>query len=196
MIADDIKAAYHQTKWAVVLRGLFSVMIGIIIVARPLESVAALALVIALWALIDGFVNIVRAFELRDIAPHWWVLLLGGIVSAIFGAAALYYYPSLSLTFAVVWTAYWLLFSGVVAVYASVQEKRVGVSWGWTMAFGLVAIAGGVLAFIYPGATLASLMGVLAAFGIVGGIALLIGGARMQSFEQVVNRAVRNPARV
>jgi uncharacterized membrane protein HdeD (DUF308 family) len=190
MIADDLKAGYNQTKWAVLIRGLLSVMIGILILARPLESVAALALVIALWALFDGFVNIVRAFHLRSIAPHWWVLLLGGIVSVVFGVAALYYYPVLSLTFAVIWTAYWLAFSGLVAVYVGVQERRAGMSWGWTMAFGVVAIAGGVLAFMYPGVTLASLMGVIAGFAFVGGVFLLMGAGKMQSFQSTVNRAI------
>ena len=190
MIADNIKTVYHQTKWALVLRGLVSLIVGILIFARPLASVAALALAIELWSLMDGFVNIVRAFTLRHVAPHWWVLLLGGIVSALFGVAALYYYPVLSLAFAVVWTAYWLAFSGVVAIYISVQERRAGVSWVWTLAFGVAAIAGGVLAFMYPGVTLASLMGVLAGFAIVGGVLLLMGGWKMQSVEQILNRAV------
>jgi uncharacterized membrane protein HdeD (DUF308 family) len=189
MIADDLKAGYNQTKWALLIRGLLSVMIGILILARPLESVAALALVIALWALFDGFVNIVRAFHLRSMAPHWWVLLLGGIVSAVFGVAALYYYPVLSLTFAVVWTAYWLAFSGLVAVYVAVQERSVGMAWVWTMAFGVVAIAGGVLAFMYPGVTLASLMGVIAGFALIGGVLLFMGAGKMQSVQQTASRA-------
>ena len=190
MIANDLKAGYNQTKWALLVRGLLSLMIGILILARPLESVAALALVIALWSLFDGFVNIARAFQLRSIAAHWWVLLLGGIVSVVFGFAALYYYPVLSLAFAVVWTAYWLAFSGLVAVYAAVQERRADMSWGWTMAFGVVAIAGGILAFMYPEATLASLMGVIAGFAFVGGVVLLMGAGKMQSFQSTVNRAI------
>jgi uncharacterized membrane protein HdeD (DUF308 family) len=190
MIANDLKAGYNQTKWALLIRGLLSVMIGILILVRPLESVAALALVIALWSLFDGFVNIVRAFHLRSIAPHWWVLLLGGTVSALFGVAALFYYPVLSLTFAVIWTAYWLAFSGLVAVYAAVQERRAGVPWVWTMSFGVVAFAGGILAFMYPGLTLASLMGVIAGFAFIGGVVLFMGAGKMQSFQSTVDRAV------
>lgn len=195
MNANDLKTAYHQTTWALVLRGIFSVMIGILIIARPLASVAALALVIAIWSLADGLINIVRAFRLREVAPHWWVMLLGGIVGAAFGIAALYYFPGLSLTFAVLWTAYWLAMSGVVAVYISMQERRLGVPWGWTMTFELVAISAGVLAFVYPSVTLASLIAVLASFGIVGGIALLIGAAKMKSLEQNVNPTFQNAAR-
>jgi uncharacterized membrane protein HdeD (DUF308 family) len=194
VIANDITSFYHQAKWAVLLRGLLSLIVGILIVARPLESVAALALVIALWSLIDGFVNIVRAFALRGVMAHWGVLLLGGVISVGFGVAALYFYPALSLAYAVVWTAFWLVTSGIVAVYVAVVERRVGVTWGWTMAFGLLAIVGGALAFVNPVVTLVSLLGVLAAYGIIGGIFLLIGAGKMQSLESEVKHSVGDAA--
>src|SRR5690348_13026255 len=97
MITDDIKSAYNRGKWALVIRGLLGIAVGIFIIARPLESVAAFALVIAFWSLADGIVSIVHAIDLRSVIPHWWGLLLGGIVSVIFGIAAFYLYPGLSL---------------------------------------------------------------------------------------------------
>src|SRR5690349_13784920 len=108
MIANDLKAAYNRAKWGIVLRGLLGIVVGILILTRPIASVAALALVVALWALIEGVVAIVHAFELRPLVQHWWVMLLSGLVSVLFGAAALYYYPGLSLAFVVVWVAWWL----------------------------------------------------------------------------------------
>lgn len=195
MIADNMKTVYHQTKWALVLRGVFSLIIGLLILWRPLASVAALALVIAIWSLSDGIVNIVRAFYVRSIVQHWWVMALGGVISVAFGIAALYYFPGLSLTFAVIWTAFWLVISGVMALYISMEERRAGVPWGWTTAFGVVAIVGGILAYVYPGVTLASLIGVIAGFAIASGIILLIGAGRMQTFEKGVDRAFQTPAK-
>ena len=195
MIGDEIKGLYHATKWALILRGALSVIVGIVIIARPLESVAALALVIALWSLFDGTVNIVRSFQVRGVAPHWWVLLLAGIVGVLFGATALYYFPGLSLAFAVLWTAYWLMFSGVMAVYAAFMERRVGLSWGWTMAFGLVAIVGGLFALVEPVVTLATLIGLIAAFAIISGVVLLMGAGRMQSLQRDLRNAGSAAAR-
>jgi uncharacterized membrane protein HdeD (DUF308 family) len=195
MIANEITSFYHQAKWAVLLRGLLSLIVGILIFARPLESVAALALVIAIWSLVDGFVNIVRAFALRGVMSHWGVLLVGGVISVLFGIAALYFYPALSLAFAVVWTSLWLITSGFVAVYIAMMERRVGVSWSWTMAFGILAIVGGAIAFVYPAITLVSLLGVLSAYGIIGGIVLLIGAGKMQSVESEVKHSVGGTAK-
>jgi uncharacterized membrane protein HdeD (DUF308 family) len=195
MILSDLQKAYSATKWALLLRGLLSLAVGIAIIWRPMTSVVALALVIALWSLFDGFINIVRSFALRGMAQHWWVMLVAGIVGVGFGVAALYYFPGLSLTFAVVWTAYWLTFTGVIAAYVAWQERTVGISWGWTMAFAVVAIAGGLFAFMNPAATLASLLGVLAGFAIFSGVLLLIAASRMVSVQQDIRNAVPTAAR-
>jgi len=194
MIAGELRTAYNRSKWGIALRGLFGIVIGIIILTRPIASVAALALVVALWAMIEGIVAIMYAFELRSVVQHWWVLLLTGVVSVLFGVAALYYYPGLSLSFIVVWAAWWLLTAGAIAAFVAIQERRVGISWGWTMAFGVLSIVAGILAIMNPGVTLAWLLSLLAAFGIVGGVMRLVIAFRLQSFEGELKHVVGSPS--
>jgi len=192
---SDLKQLYNQTKWAIILRGLLSLGVGIAILVRPIESIAVLALVIALWALFDGMVNIVRSFDLRRIAPHWWVVLLGGIVSVGFGIAALYYFPGLSLSFAIVWTAYWLTATGLIAVFMAFQERSAGVSWGMTMVFGVLAIIAGVFAFASPTATLATLLALISGFALVSSVVLFFAAGRMAAFQGDVRSSFGNTAR-
>lgn len=194
MIAQDLRDRYHRAKWALVLRGLLGIAIAVLIFIRPFDSVAALALVIALWALFDGIVRIVHAFELREVMSDWWMLLLAGIIGVVFGIAALYAYPALSLAFVVVWTALWLFITGLLGEYVAVQERRAAEPWGWTMTWGIIAIIAGVLAFVYPVVTLAWVMGVIAAYGLIGGIALIVGAVKMQTFEHDVRRMMHTPA--
>jgi hypothetical protein len=52
-----------------------------------------------------------------------------------------------------------------------------------------------VIAIVYPGITLAALMGTLAGFGIVGGIFMLVGAGKMQSIEHDIRGAVESPLR-
>ena len=180
-ILDDVKRATHRGWWALVLRGLLGIAVGVLIFMRPLDSVAAFALVIAWWALVIGIVDIVRAFELRPIAQHWWLLLLAGVVSVGFGIAALYYYPGLSLTFAVVLFAWWLTFGGAIAVYAAVQQKKLGMPWGWSAVAAALSIVAGVFALLVPPATLAAIMGLIAAYAIVSGTMFLVGAFKLRS---------------
>jgi uncharacterized membrane protein HdeD (DUF308 family) len=183
MATDSLESAYRRTWWALVLRGLFGLAIGVVVLWKPLESTAAFALVIALWAIVTGFTEIVQAFDLQSVFSRWWVVLLSGLVSVGFGVAALYYYPDLSLTFIVVWVAWWLLFTGGLAVYLAIQERRLSIPWGWTLTFGILSIASGVAALFYPQVTLGAIMGLIAAFSIVSGVVLLFGAYKMASIK-------------
>jgi uncharacterized membrane protein HdeD (DUF308 family) len=192
MASDLIQSAYRRAWWALLLRGLLALALGVFILWRPLDSIASFALVIAIWALFTGIVQMVHAFELRQVFQQWWILLLSGLVSAVFGVAALYYYPGLSLAFAVVWAAWWLFLTGGLAIYASIVERRLGVSWGWTLAFGILSVLAGVFAFMSPPVTLAAIMGLISGFAIVSGIVLLVGAFRLSSVKQEVSNAMRS----
>jgi uncharacterized membrane protein HdeD (DUF308 family) len=189
-LAEELERVYRRTWWALVIRGLLALALGILIFARPLESVAALALVIAIWALVVGITEIVHALDLRHVFNSWWVLLLAGLVSVAFGVGALYYYPTLSLAFIVLWAAWWFLVTGMLGIYAALQLRKLGIEWGWTFAWGVFSAAAGVLALVYPLATLAAVMGLIAGFAIIGGVALLVGAFKLRSAAQIVARAV------
>lgn len=179
MLGDQLHPAHNRIRWGLLFRGLLALAIGILVLLKPLASVEAFALVIAIWALVVGIGQVVEAIELRAILRHWWLLLIGGLISIGFGVAALYFYPVLSLTFAVVWVAYWLLLSGFFSIYVALQERRIHTSWGWALAFGVLSVLAGVYAIAVPPVTLVVLMGLIAGFAIAGGILLLIGFFRL-----------------
>jgi uncharacterized membrane protein HdeD (DUF308 family) len=192
MASDFIQSAYRRTWWALMLRGLLGIALGAFILWRPMDSIASFALVIAIWAVFGGIVQIVRAFALRRVYAKWWLMLLSGLVSTAFGIAAFYYYPGLSLAFAVVWVTWWLLFTGALAIYAAIQERNAGMSWGWTLTFGLVSILTGVLAWMSPPTTLAAIMGLIAGFALVSGVVLLFGAFKLSSAKDDVISAIHS----
>jgi len=194
MLSDDLHHAYNRIRWGLLVRGLIALALGLLIIARPLESVAAFALVIAIWALVTGIAQIVDGFELRSVLPHWWLLLVSGLVSTGFGIAAFYYYPGLSLAFAVIWAAYWLLISGFLGIYVAMQERRMGTPWVWTLIFGVLSTLAGVYAIAVPPATLALIMGLMSGFAIVGGIVLVVGFFKVTSAHARLTSATQ-PAR-
>jgi uncharacterized membrane protein HdeD (DUF308 family) len=180
-VADDLKSLYHRAWWALMLRGLLGIVVGVLIVARPMESVAAFALVIAIWALFSGIVDIVHAFEMSKVLKHWWVLLLTGLVSVGFGVAAMIYYPVLALTFAVLWAAWWLMLTGILGVYSAMKLRGMGMDWGWPLTFGVLSFLAGIFALLSPPATLGAIMAIIATFAIVSGIVLVIGAFKLRS---------------
>jgi uncharacterized membrane protein HdeD (DUF308 family) len=190
-VLDDLKRVYRLGWWSLFLRGLLGVAVGVLILVRPLDSVAAFALVIAFWAIFSGLTTTVHAFELKPVAPHWRVMLLSGLVGVGFGVAALVYYPGLSLTFAVVLVAWWLTLSGAIGIYVAVMEKKLGLQWGWAAAFGVLSVAAGLFAIMAPPVTLAAIMGLIAGFAIVSGLTLIFGAFKVRSVVQSATSQAR-----
>jgi uncharacterized membrane protein HdeD (DUF308 family) len=194
VLTDTLKQTFRRTWWALVIRGALALALGIFILARPFDSVAAFALVIAIWALVGGITEIVHSIDLKPFFQSWWVLLLSGLISAAFGLAALYYYPGLSLAFAVTWVSFWLGFSGIMGIALAIQEKKADLPWGWTLTWGIVSLGASIAAWVSPPATLAAIMGLLAGFAIVSGVVLLIGAFRLRSMAQDVVQGIRQPS--
>jgi len=180
-ILDDLKRVYNRTWWALMLRGLLGLAVGILILVKPLDSIAAFALVIAFWSFFTGIVEILHSIELAPVLKHWWVVLLGGLVGVGFGIAAVMYYPGLSLAFAVVLVGYWLMTTGIFSIYAAYRQRRLGIQWGWTALFGIVSVAASFFALLSPPVTLAAIMGLIAGFGLVSGIVLIVAAFRLRS---------------
>ena len=181
MLAEELKQSFHRTWWALVIRGLLAIALGVFILVKPLESVAAFALLIAFWAIASGITDIVHGFEVQSFFHSWWMLTLGGVVSVGFGIAALYYYPALSLAFAVTWVCYWLLTTGIIAIAGALMQRRAGLPWGWLALWGVVCMAASIEALVMPPATLAVIMSIIAAFAIVSGVVLLVGAFMIRS---------------
>lgn len=180
-VLDSVRKTAHLAWWALLLRGLLSVAVGAFILARPPEAVAAFALVIAFWALFSGFVSIVHSFELKPAMKHWWVMLLSGVIGVAFGVYALAYYPVPSLAFAVIWVSWLLTVTGAVELYVAMQERSMGMQWGWMAALGVLSVAAGVFALAAPPVTLAAIVGLIAAFAIVAGAVQLMAAFKLRS---------------
>lgn len=179
MVSDALERAYKRTRWGLLLRGLIALALGILIITRPIASAAAFALIIAVWALVMGIAEVVEAIEARAELPHWWLVLIAGLVSIGFGIAALYYYPGLSLAFAVIWASYWLLATGFFSIYIAIQERHIHAAWGWPLAFGILGVIAGIYGIMVPRITLAVILSLMATFAILGGVLLLVGFFRL-----------------
>ena len=98
-----------------------------------------------------------------------WLLMLRGVVAILFGVLAIAW-PDLTLVFLVALFAAYALLGGGVAVAVGFRSRDLDGKWWLPLLLGIVSIAAGVYAIVYPGLTALALV-------LVMGINALITGA-------------------
>ena len=97
VFVDGVLGVYSAIKsrnesrhwWMVLLWGLTGVVFGVLTVINPGITALVLTIYIGVWALITGVVEIVAALRLRKEIEGEWLLVLGGLISVLFGAFVL-----------------------------------------------------------------------------------------------------------
>lgn len=84
-------APYFSRWWALALEGTAGIICGLMGIFMPGITTQALLLLIATWALFTGISEIVVAISFRRVLKDEWMLVLGGVLSIVFGALLVMY---------------------------------------------------------------------------------------------------------
>jgi uncharacterized membrane protein HdeD (DUF308 family) len=116
---------------------------------------------------------------LDQLARHWWVLALRGVVAILFAVIA-FARPGITLVALVwVWGAYAFV-DGVFALIAAVRAAEHHQRWGMLALEGISGIAAGIIAFVWTGITALALVYLIAAWAIVTGIFEIAAAVRLR----------------
>jgi uncharacterized membrane protein HdeD (DUF308 family) len=108
--------------WWRVVHGVVGIGAGVIAFAAPGITAFALLLVIAAWAIVSGVVELLAAYQLRDVIRREWLLALDGVLSIIFGVI-LVAFPSAG-ALAVVWLiGAFAIASGVILLMVAFRMR-------------------------------------------------------------------------
>jgi uncharacterized membrane protein HdeD (DUF308 family) len=109
------------------------------------------------------------------LAQNWWLIALRGALAIIIGVIAFAAPVATMLSLVLLFSAY-MLVDGVFAIVAAVRAARQRERWGLLVLEGIVSIAVGALAVLWPGLTIIAYVLLVAAWAIVTG-ALMLGAA-------------------
>jgi uncharacterized membrane protein HdeD (DUF308 family) len=113
------------------------------------------------------------------LAQNWWLFTLRGVLGIIFGLIALIFPGATILSLVIFFSAY-MLVDGVFGIISAVRAiRRKEDRWGLLIFEGLLNIAVGIAAFLWPGLTVVAFVWLIAAWAIVSGGLMTAAGFRL-----------------
>ena len=103
-------ASHH---WALLVEGVIGIIAGIVTFTWPTITAIALLYLIAFWAIFTGVFEILAGIRLRKVIANEWLLLLMGVLSALFGLVILFA-PGVGALAIVLWIGVYALMFGIV----------------------------------------------------------------------------------
>ncbi len=107
--------------------------------------------------------------ERNTLSRYWWLLALRGLIAIIFGVLA-FFLPGMTMLTLVFLFGFYAILNGILALAHACSAPKGYPRFGALIFTGIISIAAGVLAFIWPGITALSLVLLIAAWAIVNGI--------------------------
>jgi uncharacterized membrane protein HdeD (DUF308 family) len=170
--------------WALALRGVAGVIFGIVTLVAPGISLAALILLFAAYAFVDGVFAIASAFRRRGTGgERWWLVLLEGVAGVATGILTVLW-PGLTAFVLLYVIAAWALVTGGFEIAAAIRLRR-AIEGEWLLALsGIASIVLGALLVVFPGAGALALVLWIGAYALVSGVLLIALGLRLRSWTR------------
>jgi uncharacterized membrane protein HdeD (DUF308 family) len=103
---------------------------------------------------------------------------LRGVFGIIFGLICLLVPAAAILALVLLFSAY-MLVDGVLAIYSGIKAAQNGERWGLLILEGIVDIAAGVVAFLWPAITAVAFVLLIAVWALVSGALMLVAAFRL-----------------
>lgn len=116
---------------------------------------------------------------LTVLSRNWWVVVLRGALAVLFGIAALLW-PQLTLRVLVVVFGVYALADGLFEVVTAFSDRKTFDGWWLFLVEGLVTVAAGVVAILWPAITALVLLYVIAAWAIITGLFKVVAALRLR----------------
>lgn len=120
MLAGMFVSKRRTPRWALALYGITGIALGVLVLAWPGVTIATLAALIAIWAIVIGALRIVAAF-LVDSGERNWSMALGGVVAILLGLYLLFVPAALRLL--VVAIGIYALVKGLLLIMAGIRGR-------------------------------------------------------------------------
>jgi uncharacterized membrane protein HdeD (DUF308 family) len=169
MVKDLLSVGWKM----LILRGVIAVVIGILVIAWPIESAIAFVLLWGFWALFDGVGDLIQAFQPESAGSRLWLVVMGviSLLVAFFAITS----PGLAAK-ALTWIlGIWLILRGIFELVAAFSSSLPMPRWLLLLSAAL-SIVLGILFVANPGAGAVGIAVLLGVMALIWGVVFLVLG--------------------
>lgn len=165
--------------WLLALRGLAGVLFGILAFIWPGITLVALVFLFGAFALVNGILSLILAWNAPKGFPRFGSLILGGILGIAAGIIT-FFLPGITALGLLIMIAAWAIATGILEIVAAINLRKVITNeWLWVLA-GILSVIFGVLLLLQPAAGALVLVWWIGAYALVFGIVLMILAFRLR----------------
>jgi len=166
--------------WAFVLRGILAVLFGIAAIIWPGKTLELLIFIIGIYFFADGIVIIFTAFGNKE---EWWMLLIEGIISMLFGIV-IFFLPGITALILLYLIAMWALFTGIFELITIFRLPKGHSGFYSLVIMGVLSIILAILLIAFPGEGALAAIWLIGIYAILFGISTVIFGFKLRSWSE------------
>ena len=176
--------------WALVVRGLIAIALGIVTLAWPGVTISALVLLFGIYSFVDGVLGFAGAVRASKHHERWGYLVAEGILGVL-AALVTFAWPAITAIALVYVIAAWAVITGALEIAAAFRLRKYITGELLLGLAGVVSILFGVMLIAYPIAGALVIAIWIGAYELVFGVMLLILGIRLRNWTR---RPLGSPA--
>jgi uncharacterized membrane protein HdeD (DUF308 family) len=119
-----VEEASGGTRVLLALLGVLSFIVGLYALRRVLLTIAALALLLGIFWIVNGAVETFAALSHRGMQGRGWTIFMG--LLSIVASIVVLVYPAISLATLAIVLGFWLLVYGVMEIVAAFRLRSAG----------------------------------------------------------------------
>ncbi len=154
--------------WAVLLRGIFAVIFGVLAFGWPGETLAVMIILFGAWALVDGVFAFAYAFSRWEERDDRWLLFLEGVLGVVIGMITLTA-PGVTEIALLFYIIAWSLATGVLKIIAAVRLRHEIQGEFWLILSGIASIVFAFILALFPAAGFLGLIWAIGTYAIIFG---------------------------
>jgi uncharacterized membrane protein HdeD (DUF308 family) len=184
-----MRIALAKNWWALIVRGLVAIAVGVTTFVWPQITITALVMLFGAYALIDGVVSLIGAWQAVERRERWGALLIEGIAGIAAAVVTILWPPATALAL-VYLVAAWALVTGTSEIVAAVRLRHY-VEGEWLLLMsGIASILLGALMIIAPFAGMLAITLWIGAYAVVSGVLLIALGIRLRRLAGTPSEAI------